>query len=159
MESYSRRMQEVPQSEILGWVCFDLEPWKRELCCSVTDCMAGMRKGTCHRSLSAEVTLLSSQRPHTGRQETAPGCTGEPGLVPEEHLRRMRRGGRSPAHRGAPVAFVFLYFPSSCFCVATFPCWSTECWWPWPCRELTWLPQALSQTQLSSQALGKPYFF
>lgn len=129
--------------------------------------MAKMKKGTCHRShlcRSVSLDTLSSK-------ETSLRDTGDRSWL---HWRAWARakgipekdeeGRREPSAQGCSCILCVSGFPfpaglpSCCFCVATFPCWSTGCSWLWPCRELTWLPKALSQTHLSSQALGAVYF-
>lgn len=65
MESHSRRMQELP--EILGRVCFDLEPWKRELSdrLHARDEEGKLSQSTfLQKCLSGHAVI--QQRPHTG---------------------------------------------------------------------------------------------
>lgn len=85
-------------SEILGWVCFDLELWKRELSAAQCQIDGKDEEGNLSQITSLQKCLsgcaVSQQRPHAGRQDTVPACTGGFGLVPKEHLRRMRRGAQ-----------------------------------------------------------------
>lgn len=142
-------------SEILGWVCFDLEPWKREL--SAAQCQIGGKdeEGNLSQITSLQKSLWMCCQPGE------PSCrdTGHRSWL---HWRAWacakgtpeKDEERSPAHRGAPVAFVFLYFPSQLNYLPPGFVWPHS----HAGAQMLW-PKALSQTHLSSQALGTPYFF
>lgn len=132
LQSHSRRMWEVPQSL---WRCLrfwagcvlTLNSGRESSLLLSARLMARMRKGTCPRSRlcrSVSGCAVSQQRPHTGRHDTDPACTGGFGSckgTPEKDEER------SPVHRGAPAAFVFLHFPSQLNYLPPVSVWPHSC--------------------------------
>lgn len=138
LQSHSRRMPQSLGRCLRFWAgcVLTLNPGRES---SVTDCTVRVRDGSCPRAHSCRIVSLDT----LSHRRQALAALESLGLCQRKDEERREE----PSTQGGSCSLCVYVLPfppelpSSWFCVATF-----LCLWPWPCRELTWWPKALSQT-------------